>query len=62
MTASLKAMFPKSLGPEENTATWFVHNGLISGGKTARAGWRAFFAETQLRWQEATKQNGGTPS
>ena len=62
MTASLKAMLPKSLGPGENTATWFVHEGLISGGQTARAGWRAFFAEAQLRWHEATAQNGGTPS
>jgi adenylate cyclase len=62
VTASLKAMLPKYLGPGENTATWCVHEGLISGGKAARAGWRALFAEAQLRWHKATTQNGGTTS
>jgi len=62
VTASLKTMLPKYLGPGENTATWFVHEGLISGGKAARAGWRALFAEAQLRWHQATAQNGGTTS
>ena len=59
---ALKAILPKCLGPGENTATWFVHEGLISGGKAARAGWRAFFAEAQLRWHEATAQEGGITS
>ena len=60
VTASLKAMLPKCLGPGENTATWVVREGLISGGKASRAGWRALFAEAQLRWHEATTQDGGT--
>lgn len=59
VTAALKSMLPKYLGPGKNTATWFVHEGLISGGKAARAGWRAFFAEAQLRWHEATVKDGG---
>lgn len=62
VTASLKAMLPEYLGPEKNTATWFVHEGLISGGKAARAGWLALFAEAQLRWHESTAQDGGTTS
>jgi adenylate cyclase len=60
VTAFLKAMLPKCLGPGENTVTWVVHEGLISGGKAARAGWGALFAEAQLRWHEAATHYGGT--
>jgi CHASE2 domain-containing sensor protein len=61
VTASLKAMLPRYLGGKD-AATWFVHEGQISGGKAARAGWRALFAEAQLRWHESTAQDGGTRS
>jgi CHASE2 domain-containing sensor protein len=60
VTASLKAMLPGYLGPGTNAATWFVHEGRISGGKAARAGWRALFAEAQLRWHQAAAHDGGT--
>ena len=62
VTASLKAMLPRYLGPGTNAATWFVHEGRISGGKGARAGWRALFAEAQLRWHQAAAHDGGTTS
>jgi adenylate cyclase len=62
VTASLTAMLPGYLGPDKHAVTWFVHEGQISGGKAARAGWRALFAEAQLRWHKATAQNGGTTS
>ncbi len=62
VTASLKAMLPRYLGPGKKAATWFVHEGRISGGKAARAGWRALFAEAQLRWHQATAHDGGTTS
>jgi hypothetical protein len=62
LTASLGTMLPKYLGPDKQAATWFVHEGRISGGKAARAGWRALFAEAQLRWHRATTQDGGTTS
>ncbi len=62
VTASLKAMLPKYIGPAKNAATWFLHEGRISGGKAAGAGWRALFAEAQLRWHQATAQDGGTTS
>ena len=62
VTDSLKAMFPRFLGPGKNAATWFVHEGRISGGKAARAGWRALFAEAQLRWHQAAAHDGGTTS
>jgi hypothetical protein len=62
VTASLKAMLPSYLGPGKNAATWFVHEGRISGGKAARAGWRALFAEAQLRWHQATAHDGGSTS
>jgi adenylate cyclase len=58
--ASLKTILPMYLGPDQKAATWFVHEGRISGGRAARAGWRALFAEAQCRWHEATEQDGGT--
>jgi len=62
VTASLKAMLPRQFGGGEDAATWFVYEGLISGGKTARAGWRALFAEAQFHWHQANGQHGGTTS
>jgi adenylate cyclase len=60
---SLKTILPIYLSPDRNAVTWFVHEGRISGGKAARAGWRALFAEAQCRWhEEAVKQDGGTTS
>ncbi len=56
--ASLKAMLPRYLGTGHNVATWFVHEGGISGGKAARDGWRALLAEAQFRWHQATGQPG----
>jgi len=35
-----------------------VHDGLISGGPAARAGWRALFAEAQIRWNQAARHRG----
>jgi adenylate cyclase len=62
VTASLKAMLPRYLGPGTHAVTWFVYEGRISGGKAARAGWRALFAEAQLRWHQAAAHDGGTTS
>jgi adenylate cyclase len=62
VTASLKTILPMYLGPNQHAATWFVHEGRICGGKEARAGWRALFAEAQLRWHETTTHDGGTTS
>jgi adenylate cyclase len=42
--------------------TWVVHEGPISGGQAAKAGWRALFAEAQLRWLRAAERQGGTGS
>ncbi len=58
VTASLMAMLPRDLGPGDNAVTWFVHEDTISGGKAARAGWRALFAEAQFRWNQATGRHG----
>ena len=62
LTASLKTLVPRDLGTGENAATWFVHEGMISGGKAARAGWRALLVEAQFRWHRTTGQHGGTIS
>jgi adenylate cyclase len=58
VTASLAAILPRRLGTGDTAATWFVHDGLISGGPAARAGWRALFAEAQIRWPQATQHHG----
>jgi hypothetical protein len=58
VTASLEVTSPRHLATGDTVATWFVHDGLISGGKEARAGWRALFAEAQFRWHQATQHHG----
>ncbi len=60
--ASLHAMSPRTLGAGQNAATWFLHEGQISGGEAARAGWRALFGEAQCRWHRASGQQGGSTS
>jgi CHASE2 domain-containing sensor protein len=63
VTGAVTATLPQSDGTENGTVTWVVHEGPISGGEAARAGWRALFAEAQLRWlQAAASQGGGTRS
>jgi CHASE2 domain-containing sensor protein len=58
VTDSLEVILPRGLGAEDDAATWFVHEGLISGGEGARAGWRSLFAEAQFRWHESRQQQG----
>jgi adenylate cyclase len=62
ITVSLDTILSMYLGLNKHAVTWFVHEGRISGGKAARAGWRALFAEAQCRWHDATAQDGGTTS
>jgi hypothetical protein len=38
------------MGP--GAVEWWVHEGSISGGEAARAGWRRLFAEALLQWNE----------
>ncbi|HVN95579.1 MAG TPA: CHASE2 domain-containing protein [Syntrophorhabdaceae bacterium] len=59
VTTSLNSILPNGTGVRKQAATWFVHEGRISGGKEAREGWRTLFAEAQLRWHEAAVQDGG---
>jgi hypothetical protein len=62
VTACLEGLLPRRLDAGDNAPTWFVHDGLISGGTAARAGWRALFAEAQIRWHQATHHHGETTS
>jgi adenylate cyclase len=62
LTASLADLLPRAPGVGENAVSWIVHEGQISGGKAARAGWRALFAEAERRWDQAAGQGGGTAS
>ncbi len=56
--ASLEEILPRRLGTGDTKPTWFVHDGPISGGQAARAGWRALFAEAHLRWHQTTQHHG----
>jgi hypothetical protein len=47
---------------QDGGPTWVVHEGPISGGKAAKAGWRALFAEAQLRWSHAAGRQEGARS
>jgi CHASE2 domain-containing sensor protein len=58
VTASLAGILPRPVGSADPKASWFVHDGLILGGTAARAGWRALFAEAQIRWHQATQHPG----
>ncbi len=56
--AALPLLLRKNLAYADNAASWFVHQGLVSGGGAARASWRVMFAEALLRWDE--QQRGKT--
>jgi adenylate cyclase len=63
VTGSLRAILPRSVGHDNGTVRWIVHERPISGGEAATIGWRALFAEAQLRWPEAAAgPHGGTQS
>jgi hypothetical protein len=59
---AVKATLPPSDGAGNGAVTWVVHEGPISGGEAARTGWRALFAEAQLRWLQAAAPQGGPRS
>ena len=50
--ATLQGQLRKHLAQPDNAAEWFVHQGIIAGGKAARASWRGMFASALLRWDE----------
>jgi hypothetical protein len=50
--ATLQLQLRKHLAQPDNAADWFVHHGVVTGGKAARASWRGMFAEALLRWDE----------
>lgn len=62
VAASLETWLPRYLEGGDNAPHWFVHAGRISGGNAARAGWRALFAEAQIRWHQAAERQGETTS
>jgi len=62
ISACIEGLLPRRLDAGDNALTWFVHDGLISGGTAAKAGWRALFAEAQIRWHQAAERHGETTS
>jgi hypothetical protein len=50
ITDALKTILPRPDGAAEDRVRWVFHRRQIPGGEGARAGWRALFAEAQLRW------------
>jgi adenylate cyclase len=62
VAACLDGLIPRHFAAGQDAPMWFVHEGLISGGQAARAGWRALFAEAQIRWHQAAGHQGETKS
>jgi CHASE2 domain-containing sensor protein len=52
---AIEPLLQKHAATADNDADWFVHEGQITGGEEAHDSWRALFAETLLRWNEAKK-------
>ncbi len=50
--AVLPSLLERNLAYAEEPPAWFVHQGRITGGASARAEWRVLFAEALLRWDE----------
>jgi hypothetical protein len=55
--ATLNVQLRKNLAQPDNAAAWFVHQGVITGGKVARASWRGMFARALLNWDEKIGKN-----
>lgn len=55
--ATLHVQLHKHLAQPDNAAEWFVYQGVIAGGDSARASWRGMFASALLDWE---KQKGKT--
>jgi len=53
MQQAIGPLLQKYAVTADNDVAWFVNEGLIAGGEEARDSWRALFAETLLRWNEA---------
>lgn len=56
--AALPPLLQNNLAYPEEEPSWFLHQGRITGGTTARAEWRVLFAEALLHWDE--QQRGKT--
>lgn len=55
--ATLQVQLRKHLAQPDNAADWFVHHGVVAGGKAARANWREMFASALLHWEEQKGKN-----
>ncbi|MDD2914392.1 MAG: CHASE2 domain-containing protein [Gallionella sp.] len=53
--AALPVILGRHLAQPDNAASHFVYHGHLAGGDTARAGWRAIFAEAVLEWDKQEK-------
>ncbi len=49
--AALSPLLRKYMAHADNAATWFVHQGTVTGGEEARASWRVMFAQAIVRWE-----------
>jgi CHASE2 domain-containing sensor protein len=54
--AALSPLLRKHLVNADNAASWFVHQGQVSGGEAACAGWRVIFAEALLGWDKQQRK------
>lgn len=54
--ATLQVQLRKNLAQPDNAAEWFMHQGVITGAKAARASWHRMFATTLLRWEDQKRE------
>lgn len=50
--AVLPRLLRKHMVHADNAVSWFVHQGMVTGGEEAHASWRVMFAQALLRWEE----------
>jgi CHASE2 domain-containing sensor protein len=53
--AALPQLLRKMGADAENGATWYMHEGLITGGSRATDAWRTLFAQALLHWAETER-------
>ena len=59
VTVSMQDLLPKYLGNGTHAANWVIHEGILSGGETAKASWDKMLAEAQLKWHRARDASKG---
>jgi len=57
LLTTLPTVLRRHLVQPDNAASHFVYHGRITGGDTARSGWRVIFAEALLEWDKQERES-----